>query len=50
MGLFRRLFSADYRHAVSAEAAGDFLAAARSYALCGKTEKVARMHLAQAVL
>lgn len=48
MGLFQRLFSAEYRKAVAAEAAGDFVAAARSYALCRETLKVSDMHLAQA--
>jgi tetratricopeptide (TPR) repeat protein len=48
MGLFRRLFSAEYRRAISAEAAGDYLDAARGYALCGERGKVAEMHLAQA--
>ena len=41
MGLFRRLFSVEYRRALTAEAAGDFLAAAKSYALCGERLKVA---------
>jgi len=36
MSPFKRLFSSKYRSAVSAEAAGDFLTAARLYALCGK--------------
>jgi len=35
---------------VAAEAAGDYLAAARCYGLCGEKAKVARMHLAQAGL
>ena len=48
MGLFKRLFSSKYRSAVSAEAAGDFLDAARWYALCGEKDKVVDMHLAQA--
>jgi pSer/pThr/pTyr-binding forkhead associated (FHA) protein len=48
MGLFQRLFSTEYRKAVAAEAAGDFLAAARCYALCGELSKVSDMHLAQA--
>jgi hypothetical protein len=48
MGLFRRLFSAEYRRAVSAEAAGDYLNAAKGYALCGERGKVAEMHLSQA--
>jgi tetratricopeptide (TPR) repeat protein len=48
MGVFRRLFSADYRKAVAAEAQGDFITAARHYGICGDTSKVADMHLAQA--
>jgi hypothetical protein len=48
MGLFRRFLSTDFRKAVAAEAQGDFLTAARHYALCGETSKVADMHLAQA--
>lgn len=48
MGFFRRVFSADYRHALAAEAEGDYLAAARSYALCGEGGKVVEMHLRQA--
>jgi tetratricopeptide (TPR) repeat protein len=48
MGFFQRLFSTEYRKAVAAEAAGDFLAAARSYALCGELNKVTDMHLAHA--
>ena len=50
MSLFKRLFSSKYRSAVSAEAAGDFLTAARHYALCGQQDKVIDMHLAQARL
>ena len=46
MGFFRRLFSPEYRNALAAEAAGDFLDAARSYALCGEGAKVCDMHLA----
>ncbi|MCK5797605.1 MAG: FHA domain-containing protein, partial [Deltaproteobacteria bacterium] len=48
MGFFQRLFSADYRKAVAAEAAGDFIEAARLYALCQKRQRVSDMHLAQA--
>jgi tetratricopeptide (TPR) repeat protein len=48
MGFFRRIFSSDYRKAVSAEAEGDYLGAARAYALCGERPKVAAMHLARA--
>jgi len=47
MGLFRRLFSIEYRRAVTAEAGGDYITAAKSYALCGERAKVAEMHLAQ---
>ncbi len=50
MSLFKRLFSSRYRSAVSAEAAGDFLTAARCYALSGEQDKVVDMHLAQARL
>jgi tetratricopeptide (TPR) repeat protein len=50
MGLFRRLFSSDFRKAVAAEAEGDYLAAARAYGLCGEHQKVMEMHLAQARL
>lgn len=46
--LFRRLFSPEYRRALSSEAAGDYLGAARSFALCGEHDKVADMHLARA--
>jgi len=48
MGLLQRLFSSEYRRALTAEASGDFLAAARSYALCGESQKVCDMHLADA--
>ena len=50
MSLFKRLFSSRYRSAVSAEAAGDFLTAARCYALSGEQDKVVDMHLAEARL
>jgi hypothetical protein len=39
------MFSADFRRAVSAEAAGDYSEAARAYALAGEHAKVAEMHL-----
>ena len=42
------MFSADYRRALSAEAAGDYAEAARAYALCGEQAKVAEMHLLRA--
>ena len=45
MGFFKRLFSGDYRAAVSAEAAGDFDLAAQRYALAGDREAAARMHI-----
>ena len=43
MSFFRRLFSADYRRAVAAEAAGDYVTAARAYALAGDRAKVGEM-------
>ncbi len=46
--LLKRLFSATYRKALAAEARGDFVAAAQSYALSNEPAKVADMHLAQA--
>ncbi len=45
---FKRMFSADYRRAVAAEAAGDYAEAARAYALAGERIKVAEMHLLRA--
>lgn len=48
MGLFQRLFSPEYRRAVAAEADGDYATAAKNFALCGESAKVAEMHLAQA--
>jgi hypothetical protein len=45
---FKRMFSADYRRAVAAEAAGDYSEAARAYALAGEHSKVAEMHLLRA--
>lgn len=48
MGFFKRLFSADYRAAVAAEAAGDLDLAAERYALAGYHDAAARMHLARA--
>lgn len=48
MGFFKRLFSADYRAAVAAEAAGDFDLAAERYALSGQPEAAVRLHLARA--
>ncbi|MCC6749789.1 MAG: FHA domain-containing protein [Deltaproteobacteria bacterium] len=48
MGFLQRLLSPDYRRALAAEAEGDYLAAARAYALCGEMGKVSDMHLALA--
>jgi hypothetical protein len=44
----RRMFSADYRAAVAAEAAGDVELAAERYALSGDYAGAVRMHLARA--
>src|SRR6476661_7617828 len=44
----RRMFSADYRAAVSAEAAGNVDLAAERYALAGEFASAVRMHLARA--
>jgi FHA domain len=44
----RRMFSADYRAAVAAEAAGDVELAAERYALAGEYAGAVRMHLARA--
>lgn len=48
VGFFKRLFSADYRAAVSAEAAGDLELAAERYALAGHADAAVRVHLARA--
>lgn len=48
MGFFRRLFSADYRAAVAAEAGGDLELAAERYALAGQKDAAVRVHLARA--
>jgi tetratricopeptide (TPR) repeat protein len=48
VGFFKRLFSADYRAAVAAEAAGDLELAAERYALAGYHDAAARMHMARA--
>lgn len=48
MGFFKRLFSADYRAAVAAEASGDLELAAERYALAGYREAAVRVHLARA--
>lgn len=42
------MFSLSYRRAVSAEAAGDYVAAARAYALSDLPGKAAEMHLCEA--
>lgn len=44
----RRLFSRDYRNAIAAEAAGDYILAAEQFALAGMPLKVAEMHLIRA--
>jgi hypothetical protein len=44
----RRMFSADYRAAMAAEAAGDVELAAERYALAGEYAGAVRMHLARA--
>lgn len=48
MGFFKRLFSADYRAAVAAEAAGELELAAERYALAGQPDAAVRVHLARA--
>jgi tetratricopeptide (TPR) repeat protein len=48
VSFLRRMFSPSYRRAVSAEAGGNYLLAARAFALCGLPEKVAEMHLLEA--
>ena len=48
MSFLRRMFSADYRAAVAAEAAGNVDLAAERYALAGEHEAAVRMHLARA--
>lgn len=48
MRFLRRLFSHHYRKAIEAEASGEFIEAAKAYALCGEEDKVSDMHLAQA--
>ena len=48
MSLLKRVFSADFRRALAAEAAGDYLEAAKAYALAGEKVKVAEMHLCAA--
>jgi hypothetical protein len=48
VSFFKRLFSADYRAAVSAEAAGNVDLAAERYGLAGDRPAAVRMHLARA--
>ena len=48
MSFFRKVFSADYRAAVAAEAAGNVDVAAERYALAGEAEGAVRMHIARA--
>ncbi len=48
MSAWKRLFSADYRRALAAEASGEYDDAARAYALAGERAKVAEMHLLRA--
>ncbi|MCG8417018.1 MAG: FHA domain-containing protein [Proteobacteria bacterium] len=48
MSFLKRLFSADYRAAVSAEAAGQLDQAAERYVLAGEHAEAARVHLARA--
>jgi hypothetical protein len=48
VSFMRRLFSADHRAALAAEAAGDVELAAERYALAGELAGAVRMHLARA--
>jgi hypothetical protein len=48
MTFLRRIFSADFRRGLQAEAAGDYAEAARAYALAGERAKVGEMHLLRA--
>jgi tetratricopeptide (TPR) repeat protein len=48
VSLLKRLFSADYRAAVAAEAAGDLELAAERYALAGEHDAAVRVHMARA--
>ena len=45
MSFIKRLLSSDFRRALAAEAAGDYITAARAYALSGERAKVGEMHL-----
>lgn len=48
MSFFRKVFNADYRAAVAAEAAGNVDLAAERYGIAGDHEGAVRMHLARA--
>ena len=48
MSFLRRVFSADYRAAIAAEAAGNVDLAAERYALAGEADGAVRMHIARA--
>jgi tetratricopeptide (TPR) repeat protein len=48
VSFFRRVFSADHRAAVAAEAAGNVDLAAERYALAGDADGAVRMHIARA--
>jgi hypothetical protein len=48
MSLFKKIFSADFRAAVAAEAAGNVELAAERYGLAGDRANAVRMHLARA--
>lgn len=48
MSFFKRIFSGDYRAAVSAEAAGNLDVAAERYAMAGEKNDAVRIHLARA--
>ncbi len=48
MSGFLRRFSSSYRTAVAHEAAGEYIEAAKAYALCDEPHKVAEMHILEA--
>jgi len=48
VSVWLRRFSATYRTAVAAEAAGEYIEAAKSYALCDERHKAAEMHILEA--
>lgn len=48
MSGFLRRFSSAYRTAVAHEAAGEYIEAAKAYALCDERHKVAEMHILEA--